>query len=201
MKLNEGNCHLLTFGTVQGNIKIKIGEAVVEGSCEGKLLRVIIDKKRNFKSHFSSLCKRVSQKLHALARVSTFMNSAINAQFSYCPLIWMLHERNLNARVHERALRIVYKDTHSDYEALLKLDNAVSVHQRYLQYLMTEMYKTRNSLYTSFMRELSKPRDLQYNFGNKNTFEIPKVRTTLYGIQTMQFIGLPIEILESTSQC
>ena len=26
MKLNEGKCHLLTFGTIQSNIKIKIGE-------------------------------------------------------------------------------------------------------------------------------------------------------------------------------
>ena len=37
--------------------------------------------------------------------------------------------------------RIVYKDTHADYEALLKLDNAVSIHQRNLQHFMTEIYK------------------------------------------------------------
>ena len=60
----------------------------------------------------------------------------------------MFHDRNLNAkvnRIHERALRIVYKDTHADYEALLELDNAVSVHQRNLQYLMTKIYKTKTS--------------------------------------------------------
>ena len=33
MKLNEGNCHLLTLG-LQSNIKIKIGEAIVEESYE-----------------------------------------------------------------------------------------------------------------------------------------------------------------------
>ena len=108
MKLNEGKCHLLTFGTIQSNIKIKIGEAIVEESSEEKLLRVILDKKLNFKSHNSSLYKRVSRKLHALARVSTFMdagklsllmNSLINAQFSYCLLVWMFHDRNLNAKV------------------------------------------------------------------------------------------------------
>ena len=32
MKLNEGKCHLLTFGTIRSNIKIKIGEAIVEES-------------------------------------------------------------------------------------------------------------------------------------------------------------------------
>ena len=92
-------------------------------------------------------------------------------------------------KIHERALRIVYKDTHADYEALLKLDNAVSVHQHNLQYLMTEVYKTKNSLNPSFMRELFKQRDLQYNLRNKNTLEIPKVVRTSYGIETVQFIG------------
>ena len=40
----------------------------------------------------------------------------------------MFHDRRLNAKVnkmHESALRIVYKDSHADYEALLTLDNAV----------------------------------------------------------------------------
>ena len=158
MKLNEGKCHLLTFGTTQSNINIKIGEVIVEESPEEKLLGVILDKKLNFKSHISRLCKRASQKLYAPAEVSTFMdpgklrlimNSFITLQFSYYPLIWILHDRNLNAKVnniHERALRIVYKNAHDGYEALLKLDNAVSVHQHNLQYLMTEIYKTKSIL-------------------------------------------------------
>ena len=48
MKLNAGKCHLLTFGTNQ-DIKIKIGEAIVEESSEEKLLGVIIDTNLNFK--------------------------------------------------------------------------------------------------------------------------------------------------------
>ena len=83
--------------------------------------RIIISvfiSKPNFISHMSSLCKKASQKLHTVARVPTFMgpgnlrllmNSFINAQFSYCPLIWMFHDRCLNAtvnKIHERALRM-----------------------------------------------------------------------------------------------
>ena len=64
MKLNEGKCHLLTFGTIKSNIKMKIGEAISEENSEEKLLGVILDKKLNFRSHISSLCKRASQKLH-----------------------------------------------------------------------------------------------------------------------------------------
>ena len=151
LKLNQGKCHLLTFWTIQINIKIKIGEAIVEESSEKRLLGMIVGKKLNFKSHISSLCKKASQKLHVLARISTFMdpgklrllmNSFLNVQFSHCPLIWMFHDIYLNAKmnkIHESALRIVYKNTHADYEAFLNLDNAVSVHQCNLQYLMAEI--------------------------------------------------------------
>ena len=80
-------------------------------------------------------------------------------------------------------------DTYADYDALLKLDNAVFVHQCNLQYLMVEIHTPKNSLNLSFMTELLKPRDLQYNAKNKNTIEIKKVRTMSYGIETVQFIG------------
>ena len=39
------------------------------------------------------------------------------------------------------------------------------------------------------MKELFKPRDLQYNVRNKNTLDIAKVRTTSYDIETVQYIG------------
>ena len=66
MKLNEGKCHLLTFGTSQDDIKITVGEAIVKESSEEKLLGMTIDKNLNFKSHVSNLCKKASQKLHGL---------------------------------------------------------------------------------------------------------------------------------------
>ena len=38
----------------------------------------------------------------------------IISQFSYCPLVWMFHCRNIENRVcktHERVLRLVYEDS------------------------------------------------------------------------------------------
>ena len=55
-------------------------------------------------SHVTSLCKKASQKLHALARVTYYMDfykrmnlvkAFITSQFSYCQLIWMFDGRNL----------------------------------------------------------------------------------------------------------
>ena len=45
IELTEGKCYLLTFGTIQSNIKFKIGDAIVEESSEEKLLGLILDKK------------------------------------------------------------------------------------------------------------------------------------------------------------
>ena len=63
----------------------------------------------------------------SLARLSNFMSikqrrvlmkSFIDSQFGYCPLIWMCHGRVLNNKInhlHERSLRIVYKDNNSSF--------------------------------------------------------------------------------------
>ena len=48
-------------------------------------------------------------------------------------------------KVHERALRIVYNNNNLTFQELLDLDNAVTIHQRNLQKLATEIYKVKNN--------------------------------------------------------
>ena len=41
------------------------------------------------------------------------MKTFIESQFGYCPLVWMFHGKIVHKKInhlHERALRIVYKD-------------------------------------------------------------------------------------------
>ena len=57
----------------------------------------------------------------------------IESQFSYCPLIWMLHSRTLNNNVnclHKKALRIVYSDFKAKFRELTKKDGSFSIHHR-----------------------------------------------------------------------
>ena len=99
---------------------------------------------------------------------------------------------------------VVYKNSHADYETLLKLDNAVSIHQRNLQYLMIEIYKTKKNLNPSFISEIFEARDVQYDLRNKNTLGIPLWYMT-YGIETVRYLGqklwqtLPHSVRESQS--
>ena len=87
------------------------------------------------------------------------MKAFIESQFSYCPLIWMFYSRKLNNRInriHERALRVAFRDNTSSFEILLKQDNSFTTHERNLRRLVTEMFKTKNNLSPAFMKNLSR---------------------------------------------
>ena len=112
-----------------------------------------MDNKLTFNPHVTKICSTASKKLHALGRVSVYMdlkqrktiiNSFILSQFGYCPLVWMFHSRELNNRInriHERSLRLVYQDFESSFENLLKMDESFTIHERNIQSLCIELYK------------------------------------------------------------
>ena len=73
--------------------------------------------------------------------------SFIISQSSYCPIIWMYCQQKSNNRInkiHERALRIAYDDYVSDFHSLLDKDDSVTIHQRNIQVLALEIYKTKS---------------------------------------------------------
>ena len=77
--------------------------------------------KLNFNHHTPKICKAASKKLHALDRVSQYIeedkrsilfNSYFLSQFKHCPLIWISHNKSINKKVntlHERALRLMLR--------------------------------------------------------------------------------------------
>ena len=69
MKLNENKCHFLISGHLHEHFWVKVGDARIWESSEEKLLGLIVDKKLNFNSHLENLCKKVSAKVTALARI------------------------------------------------------------------------------------------------------------------------------------
>ena len=105
-----------------------MAETMVTESVEEKLLGVILDKTLDVKSHVNAICKKAGQNLQALARISSYMNveklrimmnTLIMSQFSYCTLMWMFHDMSVHGKInkiHERTLRIVYKDSIPSFE-------------------------------------------------------------------------------------
>ena len=69
----------------------------------------------------------------------------------------MFLSRKLNERInqiHEKVLRIVYKDFNSSFQELLIEDNALNIYYRNLQKLVTEILKIKNSLSTEFINDV-----------------------------------------------
>ena len=141
------------FGNNSPGISVNIGTSCIEQSDKEKLLGITLDKNLKLNYHVAEICKRAGQKFHALARgvkfmdqekLKTVMNAFILSQFSYCPVIWMFHDRSVHNKINkieERALRIAFKDISSKFGDLLMKAPSVAIHQRNLQLLNTEIYK------------------------------------------------------------
>ena len=72
MKVNANKCNLLV--SFDERCTAKIEDFSIKNSTEEKLLGVKFDCNLSFESHITSLCKKASQKLHALARISGYMD-------------------------------------------------------------------------------------------------------------------------------
>ena len=199
MKSNDGKCHLIVANKESFSLNLECD--IIESSNTVKLLGVFIDKQLNFNEHISKLCKKGNQKLHALARISRYLNedklrilmkTFIESQFNYCPLVWMFHNRTINNkinRLHERALRLVYKDEKLSFQELLDKDGAVNIHERNLQRLAVEMYKVKHKLSPLPMQELFKDQPNIYDLRNNRCWQVPDVKTVAYGRETIRYRG------------
>ena len=157
--------------------------------------------KLSFEPHVESLCKKASQKLNALARLTSslkfkqrklLLNAFITAQFSYAPAVWMFHSRKLNNRInhiHERALRLVYKDYTSSFDELLLKDNSFRIHHRNLQKLAIEIFKVKLGIAPQIMKNVFPIIDNPYNLRNETKFKSRNVHTVRYGIETASFVA------------
>ena len=135
MKANSDKSHLLLSTSTSSTANIN-GD-IIKNSESEKLLGVTIDYKLNFEEHLSKVCDKASQKLNALARISSYMNinqrkrimrAFISSQFGYCPLVWFFCSRKINNRmnrIQERTLRIAYKDYVSTFAQLLEKGSPV----------------------------------------------------------------------------
>ena len=97
------------------------------------------------------------------------MKTFIESQFNYCPLVWMFHNRtiiNKINRLHEWALRLVYKDEKLSFQELHDKDGAVNIHERNLQRLAVEMYKVKHKLSPLPMQEFFKDQPNIYDLRN-----------------------------------
>ena len=187
--------------TTSQEVSLNLNNFKIKNSHCKKLLGVKFDSKLRFDQHITDLCRRASRKIHALARVTSFMNlskrrllmnSFFKTQFDYCPLIWMCHSRESDRkinRLHERCPRTMYNDKQSSFNELLEKDGSVSIHERNLQVLATEMYKISNGLSTPLMKDIFPVNRNPYNLRQKSQFSRPRINTVYHGTKSVSNLG------------
>ena len=78
----------------------------------------------------------------------------------------MLHSRTLNNRIndiHERALRLRYKDKQSSFKDVLEKNHTVAVHHKAIQVLVTENFKVKIDLFPDVMKDVFELKEPSYN--------------------------------------
>ena len=86
--------------------------------------------------------------------INSAFSCMLSCQFSYFPLVWMFHGRTMNNRInkiHEKTLRFFYKDEQIFFMVVYW---KVSINQRNLQVLVTEIYTVRKDLRPGIMKDL-----------------------------------------------
>ena len=110
-------------------------------------------------------------------------NEIIKFQFSYCPLVWMFHSRQINNminKLHEKAQRIVLNGRINDVETLLPKSNEISCHHRNIQTLMIELNEIKNELAPPIVDSVVIKRNLTYNFENLQAIQWERKRTVFW---------------------
>ena len=116
------------------------------------------------------------------------MESFISSSFNYCPLVWHFcaaKDTRKIEKIQERALKFLYNDYTSSYEALLSKANKPTMEVKRLRTLAIEIFKTINGLNPAFMKDIfpkghhstRRPFDISTNRPNSATYGDKSLRT------------------------
>ena len=91
-------------------------------------------------------------------------------------------------KVHHMTLNVVYGIDDS-YDNLLLSSNSVSIHQRHLRFLVTEIFKSISHINPEFMWLFFKPKKLSCNLTKRPILNLPRTQSTYCGTNAIQFRG------------
>ena len=114
-------------------------------------------------------------------------NPFIYSQFKYAPFLWMFCRKNLYLKIkkiHHKTLKVIHQ-SNDTYGNLLLQSITVPVHQRYLRFLMTEVYKSISQLNPEFMWSYFMRKYMPYNLRKSLVLGLPKTHSFYYGMNAV----------------
>ena len=94
--------------------------------------------------------------------------------------------------LHERALRMVYRDYNATFSELLSKNKSVTIYQRKLQLFATETFKTKDELNPKIMEEIFTFKKVDYNLRSNTSLKIGHLKTIYYGTESLTNLGVKI---------
>ena len=104
----------------------------------------------------------------------------------------MYHSRSMNSRInrlHETCLRIICSDKSSSFEELLQKGESVTIHEKNIQKLATEMFKVFKNLLPPIVADLFEVRQNNCNLKHRSYFSIPNVKSVYHGSESLSNLG------------
>ena len=90
--------------------------------------------------------------------------------------------------IHHRTIKVVHGIDDS-YKNLLLSSNSMSIHQRYLRFLVTEIFTSISQINPVFMWSFIKPKKLSYSLRKGSILNLPRAQSTYYGANAIYFRG------------
>lgn len=159
-----------------------IGGVEIEQSQNIKLLGIDIDSWLNYSNQISDLCKRTSQHIGVLTKLT------------YCSTVWHYVERQTDAnwKGYRRELCALYLTTdQTSYDNLLQRVNLTTVYNRRLRDIVILMFKAKNKLLPKSLQGLFNLQDEgEKRYITRNSdFLMPRFNIIKYGKHSVSYLG------------
>ena len=86
-----------------------------------------------------------------------------------------------------KRLRVVYNENEKNYKDLLADHDEIIIHQKHLQFLATEVFKSAIKLNPQFMWCFFENYKIPYNLRCGSVVKLPGTNTTKYGINLLKY--------------
>ena len=92
-------------------------------------------------------------------------------------------------KTHHRTLQVVYDNFDKSYGKLIELNKGLSIRQRHLRYLATEVLRSIMHLNPQFIWSYFEEKPMPYNLRDGSKLVLPKTKSSRFGISSLRFRG------------
>ena len=89
-------------------------------------------------------------------------------------------------KIHLKVLKVVF-NSDNGYDELLQMSNEITFHQKHLQVLICEVFKSLSNPNPEFMWSYFTFKNITYNIRNGPLLKLPDAKSTYCGISSVYF--------------